>query len=133
MKKKEILIIFLLAVLLTILTFNWWEGGVRYKLAPGTPYYPWPFTFIARYQWWFPFHVFVFWFTALGVGWSTVEILKTKNKLLKILSLVFLAGITTLTVLIIKKQIPHKLIFWSLVLVFSWWVVKKLKTKNDNR
>lgn len=129
MKKKELLIIFLLAVLLTILTFHWWERGVVwdvYKLAP----YPWLLTPFSYYQWWFPFHVFIFWFTALGAGWSAVEaLIKAKSKQLKIGSAVFLGGIMTLVVLIIRRQIPLKLIFWSLVSAVGWWVATK--TKKD--
>lgn len=106
MKKEEILIIFLLAVLVTILTFHWWGRSVQwvYGLASGARYYPWPLTPFSYYQWWFPLHVLLFWFMALGVGWSAVGMLKGKNRKLKIAAVTFLGGI----ILLIAEHIDYQ-------------------------
>ena len=81
-KRRELLIILILAVLLTILTFLRWDWGVQYKLAPGTPYYPWPLTFLAYYKWEFIIFVFARWFVGLMIGWWVLRFVwkKTKKK-----------------------------------------------------
>jgi len=133
MKKKELLIILLLAVLLTITTFHWWNLGVMWDLylAPGMRCYPWPLTPLSYYQWWFPLHVFIFWFVALGGSWQTLAGFRIKDTKLKIGSTVLLVGIMVLTILVIRRQIPaDDFLFWSLVLAGGWWAVQKIKSKK---
>lgn len=80
MTKKELLIIFALAVLLTILTFLRWDWGVQYKLAPGTPYYPWPVTFLAYYKWEFVVFVFIRYLLVLAGSWWALKFVLKRIK-----------------------------------------------------
>lgn len=80
MKKKEILIIFVLAILLTYLFYILWCSSVFYKLAPGAhlpPCYTWKSVSL----------VFSFWFLVLTIGWLGTKIaIKAISKLRQRLS-----------------------------------------------
>lgn len=80
MKKKEVLVILILAVSLTILSFLWRERNAFYYVS----YYPWPLTFLSHCRWWFIALVFVRWLLVLAMGWWVVKKFKMQKSKLKI-------------------------------------------------
>ena len=83
MKKKKILITFILAVLATYLCFWSLALNIRLKLLPfpyGPPSYPGMLQPFSYYPWWLPAFVLAFWFLTLITIWWVVKLVVRKIK-----------------------------------------------------
>lgn len=80
MKKKEILIIFVLSVIFTYLYIWWYADTTIWKLAAGFRAYPEilrPFSF---FTWWFPLKILAFYFLFFSTIWYALKQLVYKLK-----------------------------------------------------